>query len=153
MSDGAVALHLVPMGVYYGTGKDGQRAVNTFLMGCYDPEHEQVLSVCKVGVGIPEDTIKVLLENQEITPVPPTTFQTTSTLTPDAWVVGGSSVWVVAAAEVALSPGAAAARNLVEDGKGVTARFPRFIAVSDGRIAETATTVAMLMELYLASKK
>lgn len=67
--------------------------------------------------------------------------------TPDIWFEP-SEVWEVAFADVTLSPTYPAARGLVDEDKGLSLRFPRFLKVRADKGIEEASTVEFLAELY-----
>ena len=44
------SVDLVVMGAWHGKGKR-TNTYGVYLMGCYDPEKDEIQSVCKVGTG------------------------------------------------------------------------------------------------------
>ena len=85
MSD---SVDLVVVGAYYGTGSNG-RLMTSFLMAVYDAETQRWKTVCKVGSGHDDATIKKLQGELKMTKISkdfskvPAWLHCTKPLTPD----------------------------------------------------------------------
>ena len=50
------SVDLVVMGAWHGKGKR-TNTYGVYLMGCYDPEKDEIQSVCKVGTGFKDEEL------------------------------------------------------------------------------------------------
>jgi DNA ligase-1 len=86
-----------------------------------------------------------------IIPEPRSYYAWGDSVTPDVWF-SPSQVWEVLAADLSLSPVHKAAFGLVDNGKGVALRFPRFVRIRDDKKPEQATSAEQVSELYKRQK-
>src|SRR5690606_41696335 len=70
-----------------------------------------------------------------------------STLTPEVWFLP-QEVWEVKFGDITLSPTYTAGMGLVDEDRGMSLRFPRFIRVREDKGLEEASTGGMLAELW-----
>lgn len=142
------SLDLVVIGGYTGRGKR-TGVYGGFLLACYDADTERFQAVCKLGTGFSEadlETFSAQLKEHQIS-APPAYVQVDEVPKPDVWFEP-KVVWEVRAADFSLSPIYAAARGLVDEGKGVSLRFPRFVRVREDKDPEDATSAEQLAEMY-----
>ncbi len=145
-------MDLVVIGAFQGRGR---RAgwYGALLMGCHDPETGTYQSVCKLGTGFDDATLKGLKERFESDAVQEKPGDVDSNMEPDVWI-RPTTVMEVQAAEITLSPIHRCAWGRHRDGAGLAARFPRFTGRwRDDKGPEQATSVEEMVGLYEAQAK
>jgi DNA ligase-1 len=140
-------MDLVAVGAFYGRGR---RAgwYGALLMAAYDPETGTWPSVCKLGTGFDDETLKGLKDRFAKVASPRKPKAVDSEMEPDVWFEP-EVVMEVQAAELTLSPVHRAGWGRFRSGAGLAARFPRFTGRwRDDKKAELASTVDELAGLY-----
>ena len=117
-------------------------------MAAYNPEKDVFETVTKCGTGFTDEDLAKLpkmLQKHKITHKHP---RVQSIIEADVWfepVV----VMEILGAEITLSPVHVCAMNVVREGSGLAARFPRFTGnYGVDKAAEDATTVSKIVEMY-----
>lgn len=148
-------LDLVPIGGYRGKGKRSS-VYGAFLLACYNAGDEEYQSVCKIGTGFSEEVLTNITEyfdkgedGSRLIDKPKSYYRLplNSKLVPDQWF-DTCQVWEVKCADLSVSPAHTGAFGMVEAGKGIGLRFPRFLRIRDDKGVEDATSAEQVVELY-----
>lgn len=141
----------VLLGIYTGTGKRTEFGAGGLLVGLYDPEKDEFVTVSRLGTGLTDEEwrqIKTTSDKLEVARKP---ARVNSLIEPSVWVEP-KEVLEVFADEITRSPVHTAGK--VGDEPGYALRFPRLISFrgADKR-AEDATTVKELIKMYEQQRK
>ncbi|KAA8491751.1 DNA ligase 1 [Porphyridium purpureum] len=148
-------LDLVPIAGYRGRGKR-TGWFGAYLLACYDQDSEEYQTCCKIGTGFSDEMLEKLSvyfgEPGRVASGPKPYYKGVRALPPkdmpDVWFEP-CAVWEVLCADLSLSPVYAAAEGMVEEGKGIALRFPRFIRERDDKGPEQASDAEQIKELYV----
>lgn len=145
------SLDLVVLGAYYGKGKRTS-VYGAFLLACYNPSSDTYETVCNIGTGFSEQVLEELHASLSATvidrPKPFYSHSSGGQHQPDVWFEP-RFVWEVRTADLTLSPRyKAGCGEGVDDEKGISLRFPRFIRVRDDKKPDQATTSRQVVEMY-----
>lgn len=139
---------LVPIGAWYGKGKR-TGVYGSYLLAIWDPENEEFQVITKIGTGFSEELLKDLFSKNAIVHdgQKKKYYNCPDTLTPDVWFEP-ASVWEVKAADLSISPVYRAGIGLVDEGKGISIRFPRLVRVRDDKSPEDSTSPDQVADMY-----
>ena len=165
------SLDLVPIGAWHGNGRKAGW-YSPFLLAAYDPKSGAYDSVCRcmsgftdafykektetlgartVSVGVAGD--ETVGNTSKHAPRKPTKPAWANTLErPDVWFVP-SEVWEVRGADLTLSPKHAAAAGARHPERGISLRFPRFVAARPDKNPEDASGPAEVLALFDAQAR
>ncbi|XP_068959410.1 DNA ligase 1 [Petaurus breviceps papuanus] len=141
-------LDLVVIGAYLGRGKRAGR-YGGFLLAAFDEDSEEFQAICKLGTGFSDEQLEEHFQSLQalVIPAPRSYVRAEGAVPPDHWLEP-TTVWEVKCADLSVSPIYSAARGLVENDKGISLRFPRFVQVRHDKKPEEATTSAEVAYLY-----
>ncbi|MBI2443277.1 MAG: ATP-dependent DNA ligase [Candidatus Levybacteria bacterium] len=146
----------VILGYIFGKGKRTAFGAGALLVGVYDKERDEFVTVSKIGTGLTDEewqSIKTLTKGLTVNHKP---ARVNSKIEPSVWVKPEIVIEILAD-EITRSPNHTAGM-VVEDGKviesGYALRFPRLITFRDkDKRPEDATTVKELIEMYKSQGK
>jgi DNA ligase-1 len=129
----------VMLGYFLGRGKRAELGVGALLVGVYDKEADEFVTVTKIGTGLGDEQWREVGERAAPFRSEERPARVRSTITPSVWVEP-KIVLEVLADEITKSPNHTA---------GYALRFPRVIRFRDAdKRPEDATTLTELVELY-----
>jgi len=136
----------VLLGYLYGRGKRAALGAGSLLVGLYDPEQDQFVTVTKIGTGLSDEQWRSIRERTKGLEVDHRPARVFSLIEPSVWVEP-QLVLEVLADEITRSPTHTAGK--VGDEPGYALRFPRLVSFREAdKQPEDATTVQELIELY-----
>jgi DNA ligase-1 len=129
----------VMLGYFLGRGKRAELGVGALLVGVYDKDADEFVTVTKIGTGLGDEQWREVGERAAPFRSEERPARVRSTVTPSVWVEP-KIVLEVLADEITKSPNHTA---------GYALRFPRVIRFRDAdKRPEDATTLTELVELY-----
>jgi DNA ligase 1 len=129
----------VMLGYFLGRGKRAELGVGALLVGVYDQDADEFVTVTKIGTGLGDEQWREVGERAAPFRSEQRPARVRSTITPSVWVEPKIVVEVLAD-EITKSPNHTA---------GYALRFPRVIRFRDAdKRAEDATSLKELVELY-----
>ena len=136
----------VLLGYLYGRGKRAALGAGSLLVGLYDPQQDQFVTVTKIGTGLSDEQWRSIRERTRGLEVDHRPARVSSLIEPSVWVEP-QLVLEVLADEITRSPIHTAGK--VGDEPGYALRFPRLVSFREAdKQPEDATTVQELIELY-----
>ncbi len=136
----------VILGYIFGKGKRAEFGAGALLVGVYDKQKDEFMTVSKIGTGLTDDEWREIHKLADKIKVDKKPARVNSTLTPSVWIKPQIVIEVLAD-EITKSPNHTAGRG--EDNIGYALRFPRLVKFREGdKRAEDATTVKELIEMY-----
>jgi DNA ligase-1 len=136
----------VILGYIFGKGKRSEFGAGALLVGVYDSEKDEFVTVSKIGTGLTDEEWIQVHKRADKIRVDKKPGRVNSILTPSVWIAPEIVVEVLAD-EITRSPNHTAGRD--SENVGYALRFPRFLTFRDkDKRAEDATTVKELIGLY-----
>jgi DNA ligase-1 len=136
----------VLLGYLAGRGKRAEFGVGALLVGVYDREADEFVSVSKLGTGLSDAQWREVRERSEPWRSEEKPARVRSLITPTVWVLP-ELVLEVLADEITRSPIHTAGKQ--GDQPGYALRFPRVVRFREAdKRPEDATTVHELIEMY-----
>lgn len=142
------SIDAVVIGAYYGKGKR-TGTYGGFLLASYDEENEKFQTICKLGTGFKDEDLEnhTNFLKQHVIEKPKSYYDFDDSLKPDVWFEA-VQVWEIKCADLSLSPIHRAAVGILEDKKGISLRFPRYIRIRDDKKPEEATGSSSIVDMY-----
>jgi len=146
------SLDLIVIGAYFGRGRR-TGLYGTLLLATYNPENDNLPSICKVGTGFTDESLDQLyqiLSNKVTLKKNP---RIVSEMEADIWFEP-ELVLEIVASEITLSPIHKTALGTIRKGAGLALRFPKFtgkIRIEKG--SEDASTGEEVYSLYKGQAK
>ena len=144
----ADTIDLIPVAAWHGQGRKA-KWWSPILLACRDPEMGSLQVVTKCISGFTDSFYKAnkekYSEEGDNTIDRPSYIEYTGH--PDVWFEP-QEVWEMAFADITLSPTYTAAIGLVNEERGLSLRFPRFLKVREDKSIDEASTSDFLASLY-----
>ncbi len=136
----------VILGYIFGKGKRADFGAGALLVGVYDKDKDEFVTVAKIGTGLSDEEWREIHKRADKIKVDTKPARVNSVITPSVWVAPEIVVEILAD-EITKSPIHTAGK--VGSEPGFALRFPRLVRFrEDDKQAEDATTVSELKRLY-----
>ena len=146
------SLDLIVIGAYFGRGRR-TGLYGTLLLATYNPEEDNLPSICKVGTGFTDESLDQLyqiLSNKVTLKKNP---RIVSEMEADIWFEP-ELVLEIVASEITLSPIHKTGLNLIRKSSGFALRFPKFTGkIRYEKAIEDASTGEEVFALYKRQSK
>jgi len=146
------SLDLIVVGAYFGRGRR-TGLYGTLLLATYNPEKDNLPSICKVGTGFTDESLDQLyqiLSNKVTLKKNP---RIVSEMEADIWFEP-ELVLEIVASEITLSPIHKTGLDLIRKSSGFALRFPKFTGkIRYEKAAEDASTGEEVFALYKRQSK
>ncbi len=142
----------VILGYIFGRGKRAEFGAGSLLVGIYDKETDEFVTVSKIGTGLTDEEWRSIEVKSEKLKVKSKPARVNSLIAPSIWVEPKIVIEVLAD-EITRSPvhtaGASTSSASGEKQPGYALRFPRLVKFRESdKKPEDATTVKELVEMY-----
>lgn len=136
----------VILGYIYGRGKRAEFGAGALLVGVYDKEKDEFVTVSKIGTGLSDAEWREVHARADKIKVENKPARVNAILQPSVWIKPEIVIEVLAD-EITRSPVHTAGKDGEESGYAL--RFPRLVKFRDAdKQAEDSTTVYELKEMY-----
>lgn len=149
----------VILGYIYGKGKRTAFGAGALLVGLYDKEKDEFVTVSKIGTGLTDKEWREIKAKSEKLKVKSKPARVNSLIEPSVWITPKIVIEVLAdeitrspihtAGKIDEEPARLPEPERSDGGQGYALRFPRLVTFrSSDKRAEDATTVKELIEMY-----
>ncbi|KKQ10466.1 DNA ligase [Candidatus Daviesbacteria bacterium RIFCSPHIGHO2_12_FULL_37_16] len=136
----------VILGYIFGRGKRAEFGAGALLVGVYDKDKDEFVTVSKIGTGLTDEEWREIHKRADKIKVNKKPARINSIMTPSVWIAPEIVIEILAD-EITRSPTHTAGKD--ETGVGYALRFPRLVKFREkDKQAEDATTVKELKEMY-----
>ncbi len=136
----------VILGYVFGKGKRADFGAGALLVGVYDKEKDEFVTVSKIGTGLTDEEWREIHRRADKIKTENKPARVVSVLEPSVWIAPEIVIEVLAD-EITRSPIHTAGKD--EEGIGYALRFPRLVRFREkDKSAEDATTVKELKEMF-----
>jgi len=146
------SLDLIVIGAYFGRGRR-TGLYGTLLLATYNPENDNLPSICKVGTGFTDESLDQLYQILSNKITLKKNSRVVSEMEADVWFEP-ELVLEIVASEITLSPIHKTGLNLIRKGSGFALRFPKFTGkIRYEKAVEDASTDEEVLTLYKGQSK
>jgi len=146
------SLDLIVIGAYFGKGRR-PGLYGTLLLATYNPEKDNLPSICKVGTGFTDESLDQLYQNLSIKVTLKKNPRIVSEMEADIWFEP-ELVLEIVASEITLSPIHKTGLDLIRKSSGFALRFPKFTGkIRYEKAVEDASTGEEVFALYKRQSK
>ncbi len=136
----------VILGYIFGLGKRTAFGAGALLVGVYDSEKDEFVTVSKIGTGLTDEEWREIHKRADKIKVNNKPARINSAILPSVWIAPEIVIEILAD-EITRSPIHTAGKTDLEAGYAL--RFPRLVSFrGSDKTAEDATTVKELVEMY-----
>ncbi|MDO8619631.1 MAG: ATP-dependent DNA ligase [Candidatus Daviesbacteria bacterium] len=136
----------VILGYIYGKGKRAEFGAGALLVGVYDKDKDEFVTVSKIGTGLTDEEWREIHKRADKIKVAHKPARVNSIMTPSVWIAPEIVIEVLAD-EITRSPNHTAGKTETEAGYAL--RFPRLVKFREAdKRAEDSTTVSELIHMY-----
>ncbi len=143
---------LIVIGAYFGRGRR-TGLYGTLLLATYNPEKDNLPSICKVGTGFTDESLDQLYQILSNNVTLKKNSRIVSEMEADVWFEP-KLVLEIVASEITLSPIHKTGLDLIRKNSGFALRFPKFTGkIRYEKAVEDASTVEEVLTLYKRQSK
>ena len=136
----------VILGYVFGKGKRSDFGAGALLVGVYDKDKDEFVTVSKIGTGLTDEEWREVHRRADKIKLSHKPARVNSVLVPSVWIEPKIVIEVLAD-EITRSPVHTAGKN--GDEPGFALRFPRLVRFREAdKRAEDSTTVSELIQMY-----
>jgi DNA ligase-1 len=135
----------VILGYITGRGKRIEFGAGALLVGVYDKEKDEFVSISRIGTGLSDEEWREIHKRADKIKVDHKPARVNSTIEPSVWIEPKIVIEVLAD-EITRSPLHTAGKTETEPGFAL--RFPRLVSFRNDKKAEEATNVDEIRRLF-----